>query len=50
MDMLPIYKCVIYVYDILYALSVKLTLFACDWRWSWYTWADDVDAGGSSRA
>jgi len=52
MNVLPIYKCVIYVYAILYALSVKLTLSPCDWRWSCmrYTWAGDVDIGGSGGA
>jgi len=40
------------VYAILYVLSVKLTLSACVWRWScaWYTWAEDVDAGGAGEA
>jgi len=51
MDVFPIYKCVIYVYVILYALSIKLTLSACDWQWSCtrYTWANDVDVGGLVR-
>jgi len=43
-----LYMCI----QFLYALSVKLTLFACVWWWScaWYTWAGDVDVGGSGEA
>jgi len=32
MNVLPIYMCVIYVYALLYAYSVKLTLSACVWQ------------------
>ena len=47
-----LYICVIALYLYISALSAKLTLSACVWRWSCtrYTGADADDAGGSGAA